>query len=347
MRLCGQALEVALPSRSSFLPPRCPYSGCRFFLRPQPGFYAPWGSYQPLCRPHRVPRFRCRGCKRTFSRQSFRADYGLHKPHLSVECWRELVSGVSLRQIARTRAISRTTVEDRRDRLGRHCMRLWHRLERLAAGGGRWYFDEMETFESNRRLQPLTVGLLVEGRSGWVGGFEVGRMRSRGGASAASRRRREAFERREGKRAHESGKVVRGCFRRLRGGKAKEVWSDQKGPYVGAMRRWLEGVEHVRIPGRLPKGASHPLFAVNHAAAMARYGMARLIRRTMCTTKDRRRLRLHGALWAVWRNCWRWRRNGARQTPAMVRGVAARRWSLGELFGWRADWGSRSIAVGD
>jgi hypothetical protein len=273
-----------------------------------------------------------------------------------------MVSGESLRQSARTKGLSRGTVEERRDRVGLHCLRLWRNLERVAdrkaeekdgklgkegkeEREGRWFLDEMETFEWNRRMKPLTVALLVEGESGWIGGFGVGRLRSRAGASLRSQEARALFEKARGKRRNESRRIVRGVLRRIRHSKPEALVSDRKGIY-GPLVREILGVEvrHVRVGGR-PKGVGSPLFPVNHAAAMARYGMSRLIRRTMCTTKERRRLKLHGAAWAVWKNCWRRRRNRRPGTAAMWRGIVPRRLEMGELFGWRQDWGENSIPV--
>jgi hypothetical protein len=56
---------------------------CRFHRSPHPRFFTRHGHYQPRCRDHPVQRFRCRCCRRTFSRQSFRADYRHKKPHLN------------------------------------------------------------------------------------------------------------------------------------------------------------------------------------------------------------------------------------------------------------------------
>src|SRR5262249_31463881 len=152
--------------------------------------------------------------------------------------------------------------------------------------------------------------------------FEVGRLRSRAGASLASRARRERFESLEGRRPYESERVVRAALRVLRRHARKKreredpprLTTDRKALYA-SLAKWLvpeRTLEHGTVSGKARKGPSSPLFPVNHAAAMARYGMSRLIRRTWCTTKDRRRLRLHGALWAAWKNCVRRRTNRER-----------------------------------
>jgi hypothetical protein len=49
-----------------FRPERCPYTQCAAHFQPAPSFSIRYGSYHPHCRPHPIPRFRCRACRRTF-----------------------------------------------------------------------------------------------------------------------------------------------------------------------------------------------------------------------------------------------------------------------------------------
>ena len=66
-----------------FQPPRCPYIRCRAHQNPPSSFCRSKGFYHPACRPHPIPRFTCKFCERSFSRQTFRADYRDHYPHLN------------------------------------------------------------------------------------------------------------------------------------------------------------------------------------------------------------------------------------------------------------------------
>ena len=66
-----------------FQPPRCPNRACAAHARPDPGFCIRHGSYSPACRSAPVPRFRCKSCRRTFSRQTFRMDFADHRPDLN------------------------------------------------------------------------------------------------------------------------------------------------------------------------------------------------------------------------------------------------------------------------
>ena len=84
-----------------FTPPRCPNVRCPMHAAPVPDFFTPNGCYQPKCRPRPVPRFRCRHCRKGFSRQTFRADYRDHRPDLNAPLFALLCAGVGLRQSSR------------------------------------------------------------------------------------------------------------------------------------------------------------------------------------------------------------------------------------------------------
>ncbi|MEM6674162.1 MAG: hypothetical protein AAF726_15055, partial [Planctomycetota bacterium] len=65
-----------------FEPPRCPHTDCAFHRAPIKRFYVHHGSYKARVHTAPIPRYRCRGCRRTFSRQTFRLSYRDRKPHL-------------------------------------------------------------------------------------------------------------------------------------------------------------------------------------------------------------------------------------------------------------------------
>ncbi len=96
-----------------FQPPRCPYHGCAFHNPPRKGvhWFLRTGHYRPLCRSQPVPRFRCLGCRRSFSRQSFRMDYRDHRPHLNRKLLELVASGTGLRKSARLLRMSNRCLE--------------------------------------------------------------------------------------------------------------------------------------------------------------------------------------------------------------------------------------------
>ena len=125
-----------------FNPPRCPNRNCSFHLSPAPDtrWFARHGQYQPLCRPHPVQRFRCLGCRRRFSRQTFRMDYRDHRPDLNPKLFELLASGVGLRQSSRLLGLSLRCLELKYRKIARHLRRLNLNLQaplRVPACAGR------------------------------------------------------------------------------------------------------------------------------------------------------------------------------------------------------------------
>ena len=94
-----------------FQPPRCPYRHCVHHESPGPRWFRYHGSYRAQCRAHAVPRYQCRACRRTFSRQTFRMDFRDHRPDLNPKLFELQASGVGLRQSARLLKLSRRCCE--------------------------------------------------------------------------------------------------------------------------------------------------------------------------------------------------------------------------------------------
>jgi len=137
-----------------FIPICCPNIDCRAHRDPVRGFFVREGFYHPLCRSHAVPRFRCRVCRRGFSRQTFRADRRQKKPAINAACLDLMVSCVGMRQAAR---VARRTVERRFAWLARHAADF--QANRLAAArrdGGNPLFPINHT---NARLRHFLARL--------------------------------------------------------------------------------------------------------------------------------------------------------------------------------------------
>ena len=73
-----------------FLPPRCPHPDCLRHRHPGGRFYYRYGYYQAACRAHRIQRYLCRTCGRTFSRQSFRMDFRDRRPDLNAPLFKQV-----------------------------------------------------------------------------------------------------------------------------------------------------------------------------------------------------------------------------------------------------------------
>ena len=334
-----------------FNPPRCPYRHCAFHQAPEA--HRPWyrrhGTYQPLCRPHPIPRFRCLGCRRTFSRQSFRMDRHDHRPDLNPKLVQLLASGVGLRQSARLLGLSRRCLELKSRKLARHLRRLHLSLQSPLPPGAALQFDELETFEGLRTLRPLSVPLLIEKRSRYVVWAQAAPIPARHERTRHGRRRSEELRssgrRRDGSRA--------ACRRTLARGAALaqkldplQIQTDQKRSYPALIRQAFgtaRTIVHGRTKSTRRRDVTNPLFPINQTEALARDLMGRLRRQSWLVSKKRRYLDLALALFMAWRNLVRRRFNDDEGSPAEFLGFVPRRMSEQELCSWRQDWGKHSI----
>ncbi len=329
-----------------FEPIRCPYPSCRFHHQPPAGFASRRGSYHPHCRNQPVQRFHCRACERSFSRQSFRADYMHKKPHLNAPFLRLMVSCVALRQAARVLQVARRTVEHRFRWLTRHATLLQLNCLRGARLYGPFQLDELESFEHSR-LQPLTVPVLIDRDTFFIVATEVGSLRRKGRLSPLQRRTLQALEAHHGRRASRSARSVRAVLSRLlllSNSRAPiRLDSDQK-PTYGRIGQSLFGSRFVwrAHPGGARRDRRNPLFPINHTNARLRHFLSRLRRRTWCVSKRGQCLQAHLEIAALWGNYCRGITNRTRTTPAQALRLAPRAYSPAELLGWRQDWGALS-----
>jgi hypothetical protein len=332
-----------------FQPFRCPYDACRFHRAPVPEFCTRKGFYHPRCRHYPVPRFRCRGCRRTFSRQTFRADYRQKKPYLNATFLDLMVSCVGLRPAARFLRVARRTVERRFDWLARHAAWFHHNRLQGAVLTGPFQLDELESFEANR-YQPVTVPVLIERRTFFLLDTAVGPLRRKGRMTPRQRLRRAAHEALHGRRPSQSAVAVGRVLTRLRAVTSPAVRvvleSDEK-PLYGQLARRLFGTRLVwrthSAVARRDRG--NPLFPINHTNARLRHFMARLRRRTWCVSKRRGWLQAHLQVVALWVNYSRGITRRTKVTPAQALGITRRPYRPEELLAWRQDWGPLSPAL--
>jgi hypothetical protein len=332
-----------------FIPPRCPWVRCEAHLRPFDGFFVRQGCYRPLGRAHAVPRFRCRVCRRGFSRQSFRADYRHKKAYLNATCLRLFISCVGQRQAARVLQVARRTIERRFRWLAEHADGFHRNRLRGAELAGPFQLDEMESFEANR-YQPVTVPVLIDRRTFFIVATATGPLRRKGRMTAHQKRRRTEHEKAHGRRPSHSSRVVREVLMNLAGvvGPRRPfvIESDQKPDYGRIGRRlFRERLVWSRHPASARRDRSNPLFPINHTNARLRHFLSRLRRRTWCISKKREDLRRHLAIAALWVNYSRGITNRTAVTPAQALGLLRRPLRPEELLSWRQDWGARSPEI--
>jgi len=330
-----------------FKPEYCPYDDCVHHRRAP----FPWrrrGFFRRKVDGRRVQRFECLGCRRRFSTQSFRLDYRLKKPNLTSRVFEHLVAKTTLRQIGRSLETTRKTVERRLALLGDHCARFHAeqlRRSRLRGGlQGDWSLDELETYEADRKLKPVTVPVLIDRGTGFVMHTECAPMAPRKPRTPAEEERLERIQASEGRRRSGSTRAIQRTFGVL----AKNVVSrgevrvttDKKQSYGSCLRKLFgERLEHRTVSSRRKRDIRNPLFRINHTLAMLRDGISRLVRQTWAASKDRVQLQVHLWVWNCYRNYVRPMTNAEAKkggrTPAMAIGLVDRRRRPVDLLRWR------------
>jgi hypothetical protein len=216
-----------------------------------------------------------------------------------------------------------------------------HERGRTRAWEGRFLLDELETYEHNRRLKPVTVPVLVHKPSHCILHAAVGTLPPRKPLSPANYEKLEKLEKVEGKRRSESREKVAECFDVLQSvcptSGPVRVGTDQKHTYRALLKkRFGDRLEHETTHSSLPRTIRNPLFVVNHTFAMLRDGLSRLVRRTWAGSKEREKLEWHLWLYIGWRNYVRPITNARPlESAGMVAGLAPRMLEVSELLQWR------------
>ena len=334
-----------------FTPPFCPYRSCPQNSLTSPTFFSRHGSYRAACRPHPVPRFRCRRCRRTFSRQTFRSDFRDHRPDLNARLFSLLASGVGLRQSARLLGLSRRCTELKFRKLARHLRRLNLNLHRPLPGTPRFHFDEFETFEGQRNTRPLTVPMLIESESRFIVWAESAPIEPRGKMTPRRRRAIARAEKRQGLRRNLSERAIRRTLSRgaalVSAAPQVRLETDEKSNYPRLARQAFGAgrLTHGQVSSKLVRDTFNPLFPINHEEALARDLMGRLRRESWLASKARRYLDLALQVHMAFRNLVRKRfnRDEDARSPAQRLGFLPRRLRPEEVLSWRQVWGRRSV----
>ena len=330
-----------------FVPPRCPHSDCAMHLSPTAGFAIRRGSYHAKCRPHAVPRFRCRGCRRSFSRQTFRADYCDHKPDRNARVVELLCSGIGLRQTARVVGLTARNTAMKFRKIARHLAGLNANLRGDLPPGSSLQFDELETYETRRNTRPLTLPILIERETRFILAARAAPIRPSGKKTAQRERAIREDRKRFGRRPSRSRAAVRSVLRKgaahCQGLSSIVLETDEKSTYPGIAKALFgDALVHQTTSSKAPRTTWNPLFPINHTEAVARDLNGRLRRESWLVSKRRWFLNLQLQLYAAFRNFVRPRFNRDDRTPAQLLGWVARRLTASQLLSWRQDWGERS-----
>lgn len=296
-----------------------------------------------------MPRFRCKSCRRTFSRQTFRHDYRDRRPECNITLYNLLTSGAGLRQCARKLGLDIHSVQRKFWKVAQTCRLLHRNLCRSLPADRTYLFDEEETYEQSS-INRLTMPVMIEGQSFFVISALPGPIRRLAPPGTARRHRQDRAERRRGQRRDRSRRCVAAVLAHLKQlaptTSRLTLRTDEKASYASLIAATFGRLAvHETTSSRLARGTFNPLHAINLTIAMARDNCGRLRRKSWLTSKKRRYLRAHMHLFIAFRNYERPRRNHDDHTltPAVELGVLDRPLRPEAILSWRQDWGFRSL----
>jgi transposase-like protein len=320
---------------SSFTPPHCPRSDCRYHACAQGWRWSRYGFYSREAAPQRVQRFRCATCGHTFSTQSFSPTYWLKRPDVLEPTLHRLLACSGYRQIAREARCCPTTVMRHAARLGRHAL-LWlhlHRPRRLVSEP--LVIDGFESFAFSQ-YHPLHLNLVVGARSHYVYAFTHCELRRKGRMKERQKRRRAMLEARYGRsdpRGIEKA-MAAALSLAVPQPQALVIRSDEHDDYPRAVRRLKRcEVVHECTSSKQARTSGNPLFPVNRLDLLLRHNSANHKRETIAFSKRHQAVVERAALLVLWQNFakpFSERHGGG--TPAMRLGLSERRVSLREIL---------------
>jgi transposase-like protein len=346
MQRFSRPVESIRPGR--FRPPFCPRRDCRAH-RIRRGFrWRRAGHYRRPARPiHRISRFRCLSCKRTFSRQSFCATYYLKRPELLQPIAAGLVAGSAHRQIARSLGCAPSTVTRLAARIGRHALLLQAlALGQLGPLDESAVMDHLETFVFSQDDR-LGIATPVGQESWFVYTMDPAPHARAGPRSARRRPRLRPLPDKIPQPMLRSTRRVVDLLLSLSGG-TLDLVSDDHPVYPAAIAaRRVRGIVRHRVYANPPRGPQadpavarerdRQMFPVDLLHKLWRHSQAHHRRETIAFGRRSNALLERAALLMIWRNFVKGvsERSGDRTTPAMRLGLLERPLGWAEIFARR------------
>lgn len=274
----------------------CPNSDCDYFK--DFSLVIKNGVFKRKSDCHYVQKYKCKACKKQFSKATFSMEKYQKKRRINREVLVGLSSGVSMRRLAKNLNVNQKTIKAKLVYLAKVSQIKNEKfLEKLQASPvTHLQFDDLITIE-HTKLKPLSVSIAVDANRRFILGAQVSKIAAFGHLSELSKKK-------YGKRKSEHKKGLKILFEQINKviNPRAIVRSDEHNFYPDFVKKYLPQVEHQRFKGgrgcvvgqgELKKLKKDPLFSINHTCAMFRANINRLIRKTWCTTKDPDMLQKH------------------------------------------------------
>jgi transposase-like protein len=271
--------------------PFCPNHDCRLHYRrpaPAPRWFQRFGTY-PTRRFGLVQRFRCCSCGRLFSTQTFAISY-YEKKRVSIrQIANRLCSGEGLRAIGRGLGVSSEVVSNRISRLARSRMAAHCRLTRTIRLNEALAADGFETF-THSQFFPEHITLAVGERSQFLYLFNHCILKRKGRMTEAQETRRDLLQKAGAyplvRLSTVFGNLLEELCSQLKLTHPLGLFTDEHPAYRLAVRRCAAAIHHVRIPSKLPRTRSNPLFPVNYYDRELRKDLAAQHRESVCFSRE-------------------------------------------------------------
>ncbi len=319
-----------------FVPPHCPNPDCLYHQQLTEGWrYKCSGTFWSQSHQKSIQRFQCKPCRRSFSTQTFSTTYWLKRPDILAQLLTKTTGCMANRQIARDLHVAPSTIDRQLARLGRHCLLYHTQRMRTAKPVSAVVIDGFVSFEHSQ-FYPFHHHLAVERDTDFLAYFTDSEVRRSGTMTRAQRGKRERLEAEHGKPDPKAVfKDVLHLMKVVTGGQQRvTVLSDEHRTYPRVLRKLQCEVIHLVTSSRARRDAGNPLFPINLTDNLVRHSSANHKRETIAWSKRRQASAERLAVFLVWRNYMKGRREKVRgsPTPAEARGMMDHRVEVAELL---------------
>jgi transposase-like protein len=330
-------LSCGIPK--NWTPPFCPNPNCVHHNTSDGSWpFKRIGFFKRLTPPHRIQRFTCKSCGRSFSTQTFSTTYWQKRPDLDAKIFMKTVGCMSNRQIAKDLDVAPSTVDRHLSRIARHCLLFHWRRMQTAPCPAVIAVDGFESFEYSQYF-PIHHHLAVEKETDFFIYFTDSPLRRKGRMTRYQKRRRAELEALYGR---PDPKAIEKDMREVLEVVLKDldeaiVHSDDHPAYVRSLKGLRTRVRHVVTSGRDYRGRHNLLWEINLLDLLIRHSGGNHKRETIGWSKRRQGSAERLAIFLVWRNYIKGRREKDRQspTPAMARGMLDRRLRVQDVLSGR------------
>ena len=248
------------------------------------------------------------------------------------------VGGMANRQIARDLKVNPGTVDRHLQRMARHCL-LFHSKQMIDSPPFKEIVaDGFESFELSQ-YYPFHHHVAVEKGTDFFIHFTDSALRRKGQKTAFQKKRMIELEARYGR---PDPQAIRKDMQHLlevvlQGQVSAVLHTDAHKSYLRAIRDTDCEIEHVVTPGKNHRDKHNKLWEVNLLDLLIRHSGANHKRETIAFSKRRQSSSERMAIFLVWRNYIKRRRekDRASQTPAMMRGMLDRKLDVDDVFSER------------